>query len=428
VIAAWIGPRLNPAWPLVTVLRAPATSIVSDPAGFLGADLTTLGVIIAILIGYNVAAFQIAADAVALGLVRAILLTLIPFIFVWVASSAVTLIYFLATPPCAGNLWQVGLWFGATAFLLIGYLVGLPRKLSGDYAARWALKDLAPVPIAEWESTDGFTVLQAGLGTAVGRADVGTVRLLAIPVGRAFAGRLDREAERHPGFLRPRMYALRNLFAGCAPYRTTLPSAIAYNLGYAAAGVLLQGADTGHSFTHPNGGLVDAIIPSGTNVPELSVALWAGLRHALCRRELQGAPYLRRYWVMRKSWPNDTIHQSQLTAGIAEGLFQLHAACWHEVELAGEQAKVATVDLSEHAPELLSEFYRYLAQYFARDAQQHLARKRTKRRLVELARDLLVALQQQVETSWPSDLPATVFLKEQCNERRQEIEEILQSL
>ncbi len=95
-------------------------------------------------------------------------------------TAFVTLIYFLFPPTLFAQLLQVLCWFGAVVFLMIGYLWNLPWRLSGEHAALWAIRELRHKPINQWESIDGYSVLQTAVATAAARADLGTVRSITI--------------------------------------------------------------------------------------------------------------------------------------------------------------------------------------------------------------------------------------------------------
>ena len=71
----------------------------------------------------------------------------------------------------------------SVVLFMIAYLWNLPWRLSGEYAARWAIRDLRGKPVANWESQDGFAVLQAGISGANARADLGTTRAMTATLG-----------------------------------------------------------------------------------------------------------------------------------------------------------------------------------------------------------------------------------------------------
>jgi hypothetical protein len=391
--AGWIAPRLDPSAPTVAALQAALDTSNQAPTVFLGADLTTLGVIIAIIIGYNVAAFQVAAQSLSLTLVRAILYTLLPFLGLWLAATTIAMVYLLTPPPVTGDLYQVACWFGATALALIGYLVALPSRLSGDYVARWSLNDLRGVPIAEWESTDGYTVLQYGISTAVGRADISTLRTLILPLAHVLAGRCDLEAERRPGYNRARFYALRNLLAGCAPYTSSAPGGIWYVLGFLEGGIILQASAVGAPSPLLHATLFDDGVPNGKAAFQNIVSLWAGLRHALCRPGIQGMPYLRQYWHEHRGWPSEDARRSD---EIAEILMLLHGACWREMAA----SSMTPAEVADQCADLLSELYRYLWQYLLQGARSGVREQAT---LLQQAATLMTAIHERALGQWPEN-------------------------
>src|SRR5215813_12590857 len=160
-VLGWAIPLTEQLVPTVSGLAAPIATTL-DVGGYLGAYLTALAVMIAVVIGFNATTLQIAGQAHSLSLVRAILLSLGPFFLCWSLTTLVALVYFILTPTHTAQLWQLVLWFAAIVFLMLGYLWGLPWRLSGEYAARWAVRELRRPPINRWESLDGYAVLQSG--------------------------------------------------------------------------------------------------------------------------------------------------------------------------------------------------------------------------------------------------------------------------
>src|SRR5581483_7066087 len=214
----------------------------------LGAYLTALAVMIAIVIGFNATTLQIAGQAHSLSLVRAILLSLGPFFLCWSVTTLVALVYFILAPVYTAQLWQLVLWFAAVVFLMIGYLWGLPWRLSGEYAARWAVRELRRVPLDRWESLDGYAVLQSGMSAAFARGDVSTVRAMAMLLGNFLTGARDRQAEAANAYDRARYRALKNLLSGTAQNVSVASNASIYYLGYIVAGVILLGSAVGFPF------------------------------------------------------------------------------------------------------------------------------------------------------------------------------------
>jgi len=396
--AGWVAPRLDKKLPSVAAMQVSVDVHSQTPGVFLGADLTTLGVLIAIIIGYNVAAFQVAAQTLSLSLVRAVLYTLVPFLGLWLAATTIAMVYLLSPPPVVGDLYHTACWFGSTAFALIGYLLGLPSRLSGDYEAKWSVTNLRGVPISEWESTDGFTVLQTGINTAVGRADIGTLRMLVLPLAHVLSGRCDPMAERSPTYNRARFYALRDLLAGCAPFVLLAPGAIWYVLGYLEASIMLQAAAVGAPASLQHATLFDDAIPSGQAAPQNIVSLWAGLRHAMCRQGVQGTPYLRRFWREHADWPSN---DERRVKKLADLFVYFHGACWRQMATSA----LSPSEVADQCAELLSEFYRYLWQYLPQDARSG---SREKAVFPKEAGDLMKEIQDRVSAQWPMDQKAAL--------------------
>src|SRR5690348_77730 len=110
-LVGWLAPHL----PDGLVVGAAAQSLIHDAqidvGGYLGADITALAVIIAVVIGFNATTLQIAGQTHSLALVRAILLSLTPFLLCWTLTTGVALIYFLLPPVYVAQLWQMLCWF-----------------------------------------------------------------------------------------------------------------------------------------------------------------------------------------------------------------------------------------------------------------------------------------------------------------------------
>src|SRR5262249_47648384 len=155
--------------------------------------------IIAVIIGFNATALQIAGQTHSLGLIRGILRSLTPFLACWSLTTGVALIYLLAPPAYTAQLWQVLCWFAAVILLMIAYLWDLPWRPSGQYVAHWALRGLRRQPIARWESLEGHAVLQSSVAAASARGDIGTMRAISYALGRFLAGIRDRPAEQSAG-------------------------------------------------------------------------------------------------------------------------------------------------------------------------------------------------------------------------------------
>jgi hypothetical protein len=355
-------PALLDALPFAHDALVPVAASGIDPAPIVGADLTTLAVIIAVLIGYNVAALQIAGQTLSLALTRAILLTMGPLLLVWTGVTFVALVYLMA-PLYLGQLWQTLLWFGAVVLLMIAYLWNLPWRLSGEYAARWAIRNLRGKPIANWESQDGFAVLQAGISGANARSDLGTTRAMTATLGAFLSAPQDRKAESEGvAYHRARYRALKNLLTGCAQHSGDAPTTVAYYLGSLTAGVTLQAAAVGHPMDYADSNLYSGLLRALPKNPEYVNALWTGFRHALCREGDRGEAYLLRYWREHPRWD---ASDERNVAQIAKGAVRLHTTCWETLQttLGAEAAEVEAVGM-------IDDFYRYIATYLFQAAKQ----------------------------------------------------------
>lgn len=348
IIIGWVAPWAGQSINFLHIFRTPL-SILSDKIdinAFLGVDMTALAVIIAVLIGYNASTIQIAGQLLSPVLVRTILLSLAPFLICWSVTAFVTLIYFLFPPTLFAQLLQVLCWFGAVVFLMIGYLWNLPWRLSGEHAALWAIRELRHKPINQWESIDGYSVLQTAVATAATRADLGTVRSITVSIGSFLASTQDRSGELANHFDRERYRSLKNLLSGCAQNATSAPNAVAYYLGFITAGVILQAVAVGCA-NDTEHDLFSGLFRTLHNVPGHIDPLWTGMRHGLCRRGMHRGPYLRQFWHHHQSWTADEPRSIQL---IAETLVRFHLRCWRELASNRENHAVSLTHNSEAAP------------------------------------------------------------------------------
>lgn len=384
----WVAPRAG--WGFAAALSAPVAGSGVDSATFLGAALTTLGVIVAILIGYNVAGLQTAGQLMSLALARAMLLSLAPFLLCWTATTGVGLIYLLAPPRYMGQLWQMLLWFAAVVLFMLGYLWMLPWRLSGEYAARWAVDDLRATPIEDWESQDGYTIFQSSIAAATTRGDLGTVRAIAQTLGAFLVTARDIRAERDNRHDRGRYRALKNLVTGSAQFAGAAPTAVSYQLGYVAMGALLRAVAIGLPTDDAEIDLFSGLLRSIGESPDRIESLWAGARHALCRGDAHTAPYLLRYWRLYQTWDAAEPRAAQR---IADGVMQLHSEAGlrlaHTEDTARAQADAAR---------LLTDLYRYVGVHLRdRIAADHSGDERE--RLLGLATALLHAMQRHADAA-----------------------------
>lgn len=349
-VVGWLLPRVG--GPLAGAFSRPVASSGVDPVTFLGAALTTLGVIVAILIGYNVAGLQTAGQLMSLALARAMLLSLAPFLLCWTLTTGVGLVYLLMIPTAMGQLWQIVVWFAAVVLCMLSYLWTLPWRLSGAYAARWAVADLRGAPMADWESRDGYDVLQSSMAAAVQRGDLGAARAMALTLSDFLAGESDATAERENRYDRGRYRALKNLLTGCAQFSGAAPTAVAYQLGFVSAGGLLRGVATGLPIEDAETNIFSGLLRSLGDSPDRIDALWTGMRHALCRGDAHVAPYLLIYWRRHRDWAPD---DPRAVRRLADGLACLHAETTAELlrALPAQQAQ-------REAARALADLYRYL--------------------------------------------------------------------
>jgi hypothetical protein len=354
-VAGWLAPRNTTLLGWLPALGQVATGTL-DVSGFLSAAITALAVIIAVVIGFNATALQIAGQTHALPVVRGILFSQMPFLLCWGLVTAVSLIYFLAPPLFAGQLWQMLFWFAAVVLLMLSYLWRLPWRLSGAYVAEWVIRELRGRPIERWEAQEAFSAAQTTIAAACDRGDLGTVRALTTALGSFLAGRNDPRAEQQPVYQRERYRALKNLLSGSARQIAEGPHAAAYYLGYLLAGDLLQATAVGLALDDPSRDFFSGMFRALGTAPERTDPLWTGMRHALCRRGAHGEPYLLRYWREHPGWADD---DPRPVASLVSGLIKLHG----DAHLRMRQAGYASAE--DDAAAMLADLYRDLATHLA---------------------------------------------------------------
>ena len=394
-VVGWVLPLYKTDLP---VLSRGVTLLVGsgvDTNGFLGADLTALAVIIAVVIGFNATTLQIASQEHSIALVRAVLLSLGPFLLCWCATTGVALAYFLEPPIYMAQLWQVMLWFGAVVVLMVGYLWNLPWRLSGEYAAIWAIRELRRQPVGQWESLDGFSVLQSGMSSATGRGDFGTVRAMAAVLGAFLVGRRDRRAELANNYDRARYRALKNLLTGCSQNAGHAPNAISYYLGFVLAGVLLQATAVGHPTDDEDHDLYSGLFRELRPAPERLDAVWTGMRHGLCRNERRREPYLLVYWRERGDWIADDPRR---VTRVADGVSRLLIDCEHALEIAWGRD-----DAPAEAANMIGDLYRDIAVHLAPYARRDRS-GRGAARIADMPLILLDAVHTSVMRAWPQEI------------------------
>jgi hypothetical protein len=366
-----------------------------DISGYLGADITALAVIIAVVIGFNATTLQIAGQAHSLSLVRAILLSLTPFLLCWSLTTGVALLYFLLPPIYIAQLWQMLCWFAAVVVLMVAYLWDLPWRLSGDYVAGWAISGLRKAPIQTWESLDSYSSLQTAIASASARGDLGTVRVIATQLGYFLSGIRDSRAEMDNTYDRSRYRALKNLLSGSAQNAAEAPNAVAYQLGYIAAGTLLQAAAVGIPLDDPTHNLYSGLMREVHNRPERINPLWAGMRHALCRGDDRTEPYLLCYWLEHQRW---TVDDPRRVTVVGDGVATFYSLCWKELSASLDQDTAAA-----EATEMVVDLYRYISLHLAKLAATERRRLKVGR-LTDLPPGLLDRVHLLVMRSWPTSI------------------------
>jgi len=415
ILIGWFAPWASKTVSFLQIFRTPLS--ISGPYidinAFLGAYITALAVIIAVLIGYNTSTLQIAGQLHSPALIRAILLSLAPFLICWSLTTYVALAYFIVPPTLVSQLIQLLLWFGAVVLLMIGYLWNLPWRLSGEHAALWSIRELRKKPMHQWESADGYAILQTGIVSAVTRSDLGTVHTMTLMIGD-FLSSTYQESTNH--FDRERYRAVKDLLSGCMQNVASAPNIVAYHLGIVAAGALLQGVAVGIAYD-PERDLFSGVFRALRTEPGRLDPLWTGMRHGLCRKETHGDPYLVRYWRFHRSWDADDPRRIQF---IAEMLVRFHMRCWRELaigyyrernsvntSLNGESTSSVHPSLwnveeaNSEAAGMLADLYRDIAKYLAPEVA-HISHSADNASLHDLPMQLLETIHSLVLQMWPA--------------------------
>ncbi|MGZ3598983.1 MAG: hypothetical protein ACXVCO_02135 [Ktedonobacterales bacterium] len=392
-LLGWIVPRLVLTSPYLPSPRALIDGSGIDRAGFLGADITALAVIIAVVIGFNATTLQIAGQTHSLALVRAILLSLTPFLACWSLTTGVALVYFLLPPVYLMQFWQMLLWFAAVVVLMVAYLWELPWRLSGQYVALWALRGLGRTPVHDWEALDSYSALQTAVSAASVRGDLGTIRSITLAIGRFLVNVHDPRAEATPTYDRGRYRALKNLLSGCGQHAGDAPNSAAYQLGYVLAGILLQSVAVGHPMDDGDHDLYTGIFREFHTTPERLNPLWTGMRHALCRIAPDGEPYLLQFWLSRPRWPSDDLRR---VTNVAEGIAAFHAGCWRELRATWPSPSAAA-----EARDMIDDLYRDLSVHLGKIIS-HGRHRTTTLRLPDFPLALLDKVHAELLRQWPT--------------------------
>lgn len=392
-LAGWVLPNFPSLLPVPAVSQRLAATHL-DASTYLGADITALAVLVAVVIGFNVTVIQIAGQAHSLRMIRGILATLLPFLLTWCLATGEALMLFLIPPLYVSQLWQQLAWFAAVVLLMIAYLWDLPWRLSGDYVALWAIRGLAGNPVETWESIEGYSALQTAVAGAGARGDLGALRALALRLSRFLVTTRDRKAEAADIYNRGRYRALKSLLSGCAQGAADAPSAFAYYLGYIAAGVLLQSIAGGHPVADQDHEIFTGVLRAARGNYEQINPFWTGLRHALCRPADHSTPLLLTYWLERREWPADDPRR---VARVATQLARIHSACQEDLRAALDSA-----DQANQAAEMATDLYRDVAVHLGGTVARSRVRS-PHMRLPDLPLSLLNDLEARLMRSWPND-------------------------
>jgi hypothetical protein len=108
ILIGWIAPWASNAISFLLIFRTPLSISVHNINidAILGAYITALAVIIAVLIGYNTSTLQIAGQLHSPALIRAILFSLAPFLICWSLTTYVALMYFIVPLHLQLNLYN----------------------------------------------------------------------------------------------------------------------------------------------------------------------------------------------------------------------------------------------------------------------------------------------------------------------------------
>ncbi|MFI5273194.1 MAG: hypothetical protein ACHQ4H_09215 [Ktedonobacterales bacterium] len=400
-VAGWGLPALSRQFGLFAAAHTTLTSVKLDSSSYLGADITALAVLIAVVVGANGTTLQIASQFYSLGRVRELLFSLMPFLACCCVTMAIALIYFLVPPVYVVQLWQLLLWFAAVVLYMVGYLWVLPLRISIEEIVYRVMQALRRTPIANWESLESFDVLQSQLSSVVARGEVGTARALTRVLGHFFTVALDLRAETENSYNRLRYRAVKSLLTTAMQNVPGAPNAVAYYLGSIQAGVLVQAAAIGLPFDDPTHDLFSGVYRALQAAPARIDPVWTGTRHALCRGSAGDEPLLIEFWLARTRW---SVDDPRRVTRIAAGLAAFHRGAWRQLRDA------ATEDADALAGEMLSDLYRDIATQLA----PRLAHGRRQYgggvRPEDLALGLLDSVHAAALAQWPDDAALDVRL------------------
>lgn len=421
IVVGWLVPQvaaLDPRLAFLTVrLQRPGTPGAVDLSAYLGADVTAISILIAVVVGVSGGAFQAAGRSSSLRQAWQSLASFLAFFAISAMSLVVALIYLLDRPLYAVQLWQIFIWFIAILFYTLNYLWWGMLNGSREYATFQALEQLRHAPIAGWQNLDGYNSLQLALATASAEGNLSAVYFTAHNLGAFLIRRLDARAEVENVYNRARYRTLKNLLSGSVQNADAAPNAVSYDLGFVTAGVLLQSIATGMPADDPEHDLFTGVFRTLRETPERINPLFTGLRHALCRGYPSADPFLVTYWLAHRGW---TVDDPRRVTRVSAYLARFHADCWRVLRAAAPR------EADDEAAHLLEDLYRDVAQSLA----PRLAREKQRLpgvRLGDLAQGFLDSVHAAVLKSWPEGqaVAQRVAVVNAYEARRKELGEIL---
>jgi hypothetical protein len=386
----WLIPEAATLDPRLAFLAARLARNAVDLGAYLGADVTAISILIAIVVAVSGGAFQ-AAGRSSLRQAWRSLASFLAFFTISSFSLAVALIYLIDRPLYVAQLWQIFIWFIAVLFYTLNYLWWAMLSISREYVMFQSLEQLRRTPIARWQELDGYSRLQLALASTSAEGDLSAVHFGATNLGGFLARQIDHKAETENAYDRARYRALKNLLSGSVQNADSAPNAASYDLGFLAAGTLLQGIATGMPPDDPEHDLFTGVFRILRETPERINPLFTGMRHALCRGTAHTDAFLATYWLAHRRW---SLDDPRGVTHVSAYLARFHADCWRTLRaapLAGADAEAAS---------LLLDLYRDIAQYLgprlAREKQRLLGARTS-----DLALGLLDSVHAAVLRQWP---------------------------
>lgn len=397
-IAGWLLPRLAHNYSILVWFSLPASPVSTDQSAYLGANITAISVLIAVVVSRLQDPFQTSEGFS----VRSSVQALLAFGLLFVTSAlslAVSLIYLLVRPPYAWQLWQLFIWFCATLLFTLNYLWSSGLRSSLGYGVLETLNDLAHQPVESWESLRSYSTLQTLIVGANQQGDLATARYVSTRLGQFLVEVRDPRAEAAYTFHRSHYRALKNLLSACSQFADEAPNAAVYYLGFIAAGAMLQAAALGVPLDDPEYDLFSGVFRVLARTPERLDPFMSGVRHALLHTAYTGSePYLARFWRTRRR------HETYLlrsVPAIASGLTRLLVTCRLTL-----QATTTEAEADSEVADMLISLYRDVIRVAA--SVVALRSKRGPSTAHDLAAALLAALNSEVDKVWPAAITTSL--------------------